>query len=302
MTTIQVPQKETSTNNNPECNKTVLQVMICTYGADGIARVAESMHPTIPGIEYLVSWQTDGNTSLPHSLERSDFKVFTSTSKGLSANRNHALGKATAPLLLISDDDVEYTKDNLLTIIKAFERNPDADILTFKYDTKNCHKTYPERSISLTTPPKGYFISSIEIAFRRDSIQGNIWFNENFGIGAVFPSGEEEVFIKDCMAKGLTGRFIPQTIARHDGDTTTQRIAKLPILPQTKGAVFLHTHPADWMPRMVVHSIRETRLWINGKGLSPFEYIRNWLIGTTKARRLNVFPTPDYSKKYLSHG
>lgn len=302
MTSIKAKlRKETKLVDKQECGKPMLQVMICTYGADGIERLAKSSHPVISGVEYLVSWQTDGNTPLPRSLKRDDIKIFTIQGKGLSANRNHALGKATAPLLLISDDDVEYTKDNLQRVITAFEDNPDADILTFKYDTQNCHKTYPENSISLSTPFKGYFISSIEIAFRRESIQGKIWFNEFFGIGAVFPSGEEDVFIKDCLANGLTGKFIPATIARHDGDTTTQRTAMHPTLSQTKGAVFLHTHPSDWIARMAVHAIRETRLWIKGQGLSPVCYIRNWLIGANKAGQLKVFPTPDYSKKYLSH-
>ncbi|MBO5445263.1 MAG: glycosyltransferase family 2 protein [Muribaculaceae bacterium] len=279
-----------------------LQVLICTYGADGIARLAQSRHPKVSGVEYLVSWQTDGSTTVPESLVRYDMKIYPVSGKGLSANRNHALVRATAPLLLISDDDVVYTEENLLNVISAFDDNADADILTFRYDTLNCHKTYPERQVSLACPPKGYFISSIEIAFRRDSIQGRIWFNENFGIGAIFPSGEEDVFIHDCLSAGLTGRFIPATVARHDGDTTTQRTAMLPSIPLTKGAVFIHTHPADWLPRMAIHALRESRGWFRGRALSPFSYVRNWLRGVRLARRLRVFPTPDYSAKYLRHG
>jgi len=303
MTQIQTAAPEAKVTGMRQYDATpLLQVMICTYGTDGIARTASSCHPAVSGVEYLVSWQTDGSTPLPASLKRSDMKIFPVATRGLSANRNHALAKASAPLLLISDDDVDYTEGYLRSVIAAFGENPDADILTFMYETKCPHKTYPDRSVSLADPPKGYFISSIEIAFRREPVQGKIWFNENFGIGAVFPSGEEDIFIHDCLAAGLTGRFIPLTSARHDGDTTGQRTAMLPSLPQTKGAVFLAIHPADWLPRMIVHALRESRRWIRGKGMFPLAYMHHWLAGAAKARHLRVFPTPDYSKKYLADG
>ena len=280
------------------CVRTELQVLICTYGADGIERVASAAHPEVEGIEYVVSWQTDGKHEIPKALQRPDFRILSSATKGLSVNRNIALSKATAPLLLIRDDDVDYTEEGLRAVVDAFHRHKDMDIVTFRYASKSHTKYYPAGARDLAAHEKGYFITSFEIALRRESVQGKIWFNENFGIGATFPSGEEDVFICDCLSSGLRGIFEPVTIARHDGTTTSERNLMLPSRPQTKGAVFLRIHPHDWLLRMSVHILREIPLWRKGIVPSPLSFCINWLKGVKTARKLNVFPTPDYSQHY----
>lgn len=279
----------------------LLQVLICTYGEDGIKRVAAGNHPEVAGVEYLVSWQTDGNTTIPASLDREDFTIHTSHTKGLSANRNIALSLASAPLLLISDDDVDYSESGLRSIIEAFDTHKDMDILTFRYESSSHSKYYPESPCDLSTPERGYFVTSFEIALRKDSVKGKLWFNENFGIGSIFPSGEEDVFIKECLNAGLKGLFLPITIARHDGTTTSERNLMLPARPQTKGAVFLCLHPHDWPLRMIAHALREIPLWRKGLVPSPVSYCLNWIKGVRIARRNSVFPTPAYSSSRLSH-
>lgn len=269
--------------------ETKLQVLICTYGTEGIRRVAESEHPEVNGVEYLVSWQTDGTVEIPGELKRSDFIVFTTPTKGLSVNRNHAIKHSSAPLLLISDDDVAYRKEDLIRVMDAFERHPEANILTFEYMSSGYPKSYPDREFSLETPAKGYFVTSFEIALRRESVQGKIKFNEFFGIGAMFPSGEEDVFLKDCLNAGLRGYFIPQVIARHDGSTTSDRNRKSISMPQTKGAVFMHLFPHSWMMRMMMHTLRQYTVWKSGEGLSPWSYAFNWMRGAWLATRHKVF-------------
>ena len=41
-----------------------LQVLICTIGAGGIARVEAAEHPQTEGVEYVVSWQQSEQTVL----------------------------------------------------------------------------------------------------------------------------------------------------------------------------------------------------------------------------------------------
>lgn len=295
-----IREKYPAGNTEEPTGTPLLQVMICTYGEDGIRRLAQGKHPEMPEVEYIVSWQIHASTPVPAELVRRDMKIFRTATKGLSVNRNHALSKATAPLLLISDDDVDYTEEMLKNVIEEFEKHPECDILTFRYESGEFGKTYPEESFLLSRPLKGYFLSSIELAFRRGTVQNRIWFNENFGIGAVFPAGEEDIFLYDCLKSGLNGRFIPFTIARHDSDTTSVRNRMLHEHVMTKGAVFLHTHSYDWILRMFSHAVREIPLWRKGKGLSPVSYMRNWLKGVSTAKKLSVFPTPDYSDKYLN--
>lgn len=274
-----------------------LQVMICTYGQEGLERVAKSSHPKVEGVEYLVSCQIDSDFIIPKELDREDFRIFTTCSKGLSINRNNALSLASAPLLLISDDDIDYTEEGLRNVIDAFQNHPDADIITFRFESRYKKKLYPTESVYLNTFPKGYYVSSIEIGLRRQSIQGKIWFNENFGIGAMFPSGEEDVFMCECLDAGMKGIFEPLTIARHDGSTTSERNLMLPSRPQTKGAIFLRLHPHSWPLRMIAHAIRETPLWIKGLTPSPMSYCKNWIKGVITAKKKNVFHKTSLSQK-----
>lgn len=278
-----------------------LQVLICTFGRDGIESVAAGKHPETPGVEYLVSWQASDGIDVPEALLRHDFTIHRTDTTGLSKNRNNALARASAPLILISDDDVDYTAEGLTAVINSFQANPDADLLVFRFYCNKGNKFYPDHSFSLRLPPKGYYTSSIEIALRRNSLADhNIWFNENFGIGAIFPSGEEDILIKDCLDAGLTGRFIPMTIARHDADTTSHKNLSLPTRPQTRGAIFLHLHPKSWPARMIVHAVREIPLWRKGEVPSPLSFCRNWIKGVRMANNHHVFPTHDYSPKYMS--
>ena len=71
-----------------------LDVLICTYGLDGIERVAQMKLPQADGVAYVVSWQlTDDefDADVPQALERQDLKVYKMNGRGLSRNRNNSL-------------------------------------------------------------------------------------------------------------------------------------------------------------------------------------------------------------------
>ena len=171
-----------------------LQVLICTFGKAGIRRIAEASHPRIPGVEYIVSWQLgDSDGSIPASLQRDDFRILLSDTRGLSRNRNIAIDAATATICLIADDDLSYDPDAFRNIIDVFKADPQLDIAAFRYSGGDS-KHYPDHEFDLRRPPKGYYITSFELAFRRKRIAASgIRFDLRFGIGAEFPSGEENI-------------------------------------------------------------------------------------------------------------
>lgn len=271
--------------NHKSINQAIMQVLICTFGADGIWRIADAGHPQVSGVEYLVSWQLpDGDAPIPPALHRPDFRIVKTDSQGLSRNRNNALWAATAPLCLISDDDVSYTADELETVIRSFKSHPEADIITFKYRSDTEHKFYPDSSFDLNAPVKGYFASSIEITFRRERvIESSILFNEDFGIGGVFMAGEEDLFLHGLLRKGLKGIYIPEVIAYHPAQSTGEAQADNPDYIRTKGAVFIHLHPHSWPLRMLAHAARH-----KSSGISRWQYIKQWLKGAREANIINT--------------
>lgn len=194
-----------------------LQILISTLD-EGIKRVPSMLLEQHEGIGYLISWQhSDGNEhEVPAALMRADVQVLHLAGRGLSRNRNNCIENATADVCIIADDDCRYSHEQLQAVLDTFAQNPTVDIATFRYSGEGYSKYYPEQNVNLKTFPKGYYVSSIEVAFRRKSVQGKVWFNENFGLGTEpFHCGEENLFIHDALSAGLECHFYPITIV-HD--------------------------------------------------------------------------------------
>lgn len=139
-------------------------------------------------------------------------RMFSTTDRGLSRSRNMAIRNATGDICLICDDDEIFEDNYVETIISAFTKYPDVDILTFTVNTpQKC--LYPSKTKKI-----GYIgamkTASWQIAFRRKSIiDNNIYFDEKMGSGTGNGSGEEIKFLFDCLKRGLKIRYIPQLIA-----------------------------------------------------------------------------------------
>lgn len=237
---------------------TTLQLLISTID-EGIDRVRSLVLPQREGVGYVISWQHSAPEKprhVPQALQRPDIVITHLQGRGLSRNRNNALAHATADICLLADDDCRYTREGLQTLIDVFDNHPDIQLATFQMRSAGEKRTYPARSFSLNSPPRGYMAYSIEIAFRREAVQGVIRFNEHFGLGAErFHCGEEEIFLHDALHAGLSGRFFPITVVTHDDVTTDHiRVRERGVL-MAKGAylyigypakMFLYPFPIAW--------------------------------------------------------
>lgn len=157
---------------------------------------------------------------------------------GLSKSRNRCLENATGEICIISDDDVQYVPEYKEIIINEFEKNPQADIITFKIKTPEgeMFKNYSNEEFNHNkrTILK---VSSIEVAFRLESIKNkNIKFDELFGLGSTYTSGEENIFLMDCIKNNLNIKYVPQIIAIHDKESSGKILNEKAIY--SKGALF----------------------------------------------------------------
>lgn len=223
-----------------------LEVLISSMGAQGLKRLSWKYLPPVPGVSYLISLQwTDGELpAIPPLLRRSDIKVIFQNSKGLSHNRNAALAAATGEILLISDDDLNYFVEGLQAIRQLFNDRPDLDFATFKHIGGD-RKKFPEQAFSFDSkPPKGYYLTSFELALRRSSLPAELSFSPNFGLGAPeFLANEEEIFLIDMLRSGLHGVFEPVVIVEHPRVTTGVRRATAGVL-RAQGATFRYKYGA----------------------------------------------------------
>lgn len=223
-----------------------LEILICTLN-EGIRRAAKVLLPPHPQVRYLISWQQTAGYEgvMPQELaKREDLHVAElPNSRGLSANRNHALLQASGDFLLLADDDNQYTIDQLLALIRAFQQHPEADILTFQIENEKGKplKNYPQHPFTYAKTPKGYYYSSCEIALRRGKTYP--LFDERFGLGAPFLGcGEEEVFLHQAHQMGTTIHYLPLVVGQTQGETTGKGFVTDARIRRAKGAVLYVLH------------------------------------------------------------
>ena len=134
--------------------------------------------------------------------------VYNTDELGLSKSRNYGLKNSDFQISLIGDDDLIYI-DNLEKIVcDTFELNPEYDIICFNTDKK---KTFLKNHKTKINKLKLTSISSVQIAYKTKKIKDlGILFDERFGTGSMmFNSGEENIFINDCLEKGISILYVP---------------------------------------------------------------------------------------------
>lgn len=265
-------------------NDIKLEVLICTM-ADGVQGLLPEAFPKLEGVRYVVAWQRPDlrpvigeqvldarqldSVELPDFLIRDDVRIFVSATQGLSVNRNIALQCAQAPVCLISDDDMSYTRSRLEEVIRAFDVRPDMDVCAFCYD--GGEKVYPDAEFDLHCPPRGWYVSSVELAFRRCRIiDAGIWFSEEVGLGAPrYGSGEEDLWLYDALQGGMKALYIPTVIGRHRGLPTGVRKASDASILLAQG--YVHGCKATSLAPMRL-GLKAFRVWRSAGGF----WLRNW--------------------------
>lgn len=241
-----------------------LQLLVSTID-DGIARLPQLLLPPHRQIGYVVTWQQTEHcsiTELPAEIaSRSDVVVKVMPGRGLSRSRNECLRNATADCCLIADDDCRYTIDGLNALMQCFERHPQVQIATVEFSSTSSPKVYPGGEYDLSRPPKGHYVSSIEIAFRREAVQGLLWFDEHFGLGSgIYQCGEDELFVNRALKAGLKGCHFPVVVAHHPCGTTASTRATEPGVLMARGRLLGITSPATSLPRALLMARRVSKM------------------------------------------
>lgn len=178
-----------------------------------------SLPPLHPNVRYVVVQQSFNGffESLPSVLlNRSDVKLIRCDRLGLSVSRNLGIQNIETDYCQIYDDDVAIDLQHLLSLPGLFHIFG-AQVITgsFQFSNGNLPKIYkdsPFRRNLLSCMQ----VSSVEIAFDVSFIRKNgILFNEQFGLGAKYPSGEEFIFLSNLIRIGAEVWFIPSSTCIH---------------------------------------------------------------------------------------
>ncbi len=179
-----------------------LQVLVATMNQTDFSLVDKM---NLHGNAILAN-QTDHNAfdSVEYPFGRVD--RISTTTRGVGLNRNIALLAADADILLFADDDVTYYDGALDRVIEAFRSCPRADVLIFSMDYTRGGEIIERRHLKTKRLHlwNAMRYGACALAVRRQSLlKANIQFNQLFGGGCLYGSGEDSLFLRDCFRHKL---------------------------------------------------------------------------------------------------
>lgn len=184
--------------------------------------------------------QCDKNDYEELKINNNHIRLFSFNERGVGLSRNSALMRATADICLFADDDVVYGDGYKEKIIKAFEENPNADIIVFNVPSENVDR--PEYIISKYRRVRFHNCmryGTFRIAARVDSIRAsNICFSLLFGGGSKYGSGEDTLFLTESLKRGLKIYASPVKIGTVNHNDSTWFKGYTEKFFKDKGALF----------------------------------------------------------------
>ncbi len=187
-----------------------VSALVCTID-ERIKNIETLMPMLLEADEVIISHQITKPSIKPSTFKHPKIKYVTLDVKGLSINRNNAVQHANGDVCYTVDDDISLAPGWCNTIKQAFDNN-NADMLTFIIEGLS----YPVQKNSKVSTMQSLRKKSVEIAFKRKSILDvQLKFDENFGLGSRYPSGEENIFLVDALRKQLIIIETPFIIGSH---------------------------------------------------------------------------------------
>lgn len=179
-----------------------LQVLVATMHQSDHS-VAEKMNIRCDAV---IANQASDDKISEYDTEYGTLKMITTSTRGVGLNRNIALLASDADIVVFGDDDMCYNDDMAESVIKAFEELHNADVIIFGADMVKDSTVFEERRckrgrLRLWNSMK---FGTYRIAAKRNKlVDQNITFHQRFGGGCEFSAGEDSIFIKNCLDRGL---------------------------------------------------------------------------------------------------
>lgn len=188
--------------------------------------------------------------------------IFNYTETGLSKSRNRNLNNITEEICLITDQDILFKQGFHNHIITAFQENPGADIIVFQIEDLDGKPLKKYKNVPFWMNHRDIMkVSSVEIAFRSSSILNNhIKFDERFGLGAIFPTGEEAIFLSDALKKNLKIKYLPIPIVQHPIESSGYNFEHNHTLITAKGAMLYRIFGPIAYPVSILFAFKKFKL------------------------------------------
>ena len=164
--------------------------------------------------------QCDENSYKEHIIREHTIQFYSMNERGVGLSRNTALMRASQPISLFADADIEYINNYEKLVLGEFEKHPEADMILFNFVVDPSRRTYhTEKFHSVSFHNCGRY-PAYSFAIRTEKMHAhNLTFSLLFGGGAKYSNGEDSLFIRDCIKSGLNVYASPICLGSEDNST-----------------------------------------------------------------------------------
>ncbi|WP_248723593.1 glycosyltransferase family 2 protein [Seonamhaeicola sp. ML3] len=259
---------------NDRRNIKSIEILISTMNRTSLSFLDKMFSQTdYSNLDILIVNQTDKNRLLTSSFD--NIRVINSYDKGLARSRNVALNNAEKDICLFADDDIVYKGDFIKTIQEAFAKYNSADIVTFKMEDNQGrpYDNYP--NIVLHNRRTLRTANSVVIAVKREPVIGSgVYFNEHFGLGSIFETADEYVFLRSAIKSNLKLYFHPHVILSHPFYSSGKSVSEDKII-FARSAVFYKYNGILTYIKLIWHLF----LLLKNRDLRASEIPRKYFVG-----------------------
>ena len=137
--------------------------------------------------------------------------------RGVGLSRNTALKASGADICLFGDEDLNYYEGYKEKVLNAFNKFPDAAVITFNFEVDERRRTYFNEDIhEIKWNNYGRYPAYAIAVRRKDIVSNNICYSTLFGGGAKYSNGEDSLFLHDCLKAGLKMMAVTDVLGREE--------------------------------------------------------------------------------------
>ena len=214
--------------------------------------------------DAIVGNQCDRNEVETFLYQNHQIKWLSFAERGVGLNRNNTLMRADGDIVLFADDDVVYCDDYAQTICHYYETHPEADVVIFNFRMRRGNGEYYERvrkegrANSWSVTRYGTYC----ISARTEKLKlANVHFHLMFGGGSRFSSGEDSIFLQDCIKKGLKVYTCRKIIGTLDHGQSTWFQGYTDKFFYDKGVAFAMISKSLAVPYAAYHCLKHRKLY-----------------------------------------
>lgn len=158
--------------------------------------------------------QTDFSGYEEINFSKYTVKIFSTTERGVTKSRNKALKNATADICILADDDMQFSDNYEETVIDVFGKH-NADVVIFNLIDNENDLIRENDSVKKINIFNYMNYGAARIAFKRNVIKDNaLSFKEAFNNNPLPACGEDTLFLRDALKKGLKIIAVPESLAK----------------------------------------------------------------------------------------